>query len=199
MHKILGALLLPLLFSHVPAANSENLCPQGISIEQVPLKKLKEYRVELRLAENVVVQLVERAVVVDEKRRDYCKDFTVGLVNGTTPFGATGNPPTPYSYLAKLTLRAEGKSYDLETTNMYNALGGRPLEYSADYNGRKYMAAHCYDSGSCVLRGIFSGQGGLYVAEWLISNGKPFRSILSPSTDVTDFFMEGGVNPPVFE
>ena len=197
MPKIFALLLLPMLLMLSPAAFPENLCPQGRSIERVSPKELKARSVELRLSEDIVVQLVERSVVLDEKNRDYCKDKTVGLVNGTAPFGEDSSNPraVPSSYLAKLTLRVKGKTYNLETTNMYNAWGDRPLED----HGQKYMAAHCYDPNTCTLRGIFSGQGGLYVAEWIIGNGKPFRSILSDSTDVVDFFMKGGINPPVFE
>ena len=197
MPKSHACLLLPVLLSLSPAAFPENLCPQERSIEQVPPKQLKEHRVELRLSDDIVVHLVERAVVLDEKNRDYCKDKTVGLVNGTTPFGEGGNPrAVPYSYLAKLTLRVQGKTYNLDTTNMYNAWGDRPLKNS---DGQKYMAAHCYNPDTCTLRGIFSGQGGLYVAEWGIQNGKPFRSMLSDSTDLVNFFLEGGINSPVFE
>lgn len=190
------AVLLLMLLSLSPAAFSENLCPQGRSIERVSPKELIEQSVELRLSDDIVVRLVERAVVPDEKKRDYCTDKTVGLVNGVMPFGEGGNlRAVPFSYLAKLTLRVGGKSYNLETTNMYNAWGDRPLES----NGRKYMAAHCYDPNTCLLRGVFSSTGGLYVAEWQITDGKPFRTVLSGSSDLVDFFLEGGINPPVFE
>ena len=195
MPKSHAWLLLPVLLSLSPAAFSENPCPQGRSIEQVPLKQLKEHRVELRLSDDIVVRLVERAVVLDEKNRDYCKDKTVGLVNGTTPFGGDGNPRAVlHSYLMKLTLHVKNKTYDLDTSNMYNAWGNQPLELP---DGKKYMAAHCYDESQCTLRGIFNGRG--YVAEWQISYGKPFRTVLSASYDLGNFFLNGGINPPVFE
>jgi hypothetical protein len=194
--KMYVLLLLPIFILLVPQMTfSGNICPEGRTIEQVPLKKLKERRVELRLSDEIVVYLTERAIIPDEKL-DYCKDKTVGLVNGTTPFGEGGNPyAIPFSYLAKLSLHVKGKIYLLETTNMYNAWGDRPLEY----NGRKYMAAHCYDPDTCLLRGIFSETSGAYIAEWEIRNGKPIRRILSDAPDLVQFFMRGGVNPPVFE
>jgi hypothetical protein len=165
-------------------------------------KQLKEHRVELRLSDDIVVRLVERAVVQDEKNRDYCKDKTVGLVNGTTPFGEGGNPrAVPHSYLAKLTLRVKGKTYDLDTSNMYNAWGNEAMDYDAPGTAKagEHMAAHCYDPNTCILRGVFADAGGTYVAEWRIQNGKPFRSILSDANDLINFFLKGGVNPPVFE
>lgn len=189
--------IISVFISHSQMIYADDLCPNGRSIVRMELKDLKVQTADIKLSNDIVVHLVERAVIVDEKKRDYCKDITVGLVNGATPFGEGGNPrAVPYSYLEKLVFQIQNKQYDLDTTNMYNAWGSQSLERSG---GEKYMAAHCYNSETCVLRGIFSGQGGLYVAEWIVQQGKPYRTVLSDSTDLVDFFMKGGINPPIFD
>lgn len=125
------------------------------------------------------------------------------MTNGDVPFGVSDPRPgfaNPYSYLKKLTLQINGKSYDLESANMYNAWGNRLMNYAAPraHQAETHMSAHCYDAENCTLRGVFSDAGGAYIAEWQIRTGKAVRTVLTGSSDLVHQFLGKGINPPVF-
>ncbi len=117
---------------------------------------------------------------------------TNNLPNGNLVFGATRTPKT---YVSKITFNVNNELYNLETKYMYNAWGNRPLEVP---NVIKYFDAHCYDNKNCTIRGIFSDAAGSFVAEWKVINGKPFRTIITDSSDILGVF-KNNISPPVFE
>ena len=115
------------------------------------------------------------------------------LIDGGFPYGTDFS--LPRSYLKKLIITYEGKSYSLDSSHMFNAWGNRPLEVKGVI---RYLGGHCYDSKHCALRGLFSDAAGSYVAEWVVINGVPSRTVLTSSDDVVHLFMKN-IDPPVYE
>jgi hypothetical protein len=77
---------------------------------------------------------------------------------------------------------------------MYDAWGGRPLEYKGTI---RYFGGKCSDQKNCQFRGIFSDGAGSFVAEWRIVGGVPTRTVLSGSDDIVHLFMKN-IDPPEF-
>jgi hypothetical protein len=109
------------------------------------------------------------------------------------PFGTANS--FPRTYLKKLSLSIADKTYNLDTSGMYNAWGNRPLEFKGKI---KYLGAHCYDKDHCSLRGLFSDAAGSFVAEWVIVNGKSTRTVITSSDDIVHLFIEN-IEPPHYE
>jgi hypothetical protein len=153
----------------------------------------EELKTVLQFENSIRVTLVEKKFNPEQAKIERCQnDMVICLINGGIPFGTAGSMPK--TYLDKLNLEIGDKSYDLETSNMYNAWGEKPKEISGVI---KYMAVHCYSPKTCTLRGIFSDAAGSFVAEWIISNGIPLRTILSNSKDIVNLFIKK-ISPPVF-
>jgi hypothetical protein len=60
-------------------------------------------------------------------------------IDGVFPFGTAFN--IPRTYLKRLTFSIKNKTYELDTSGMYNAWGNRPLEHKGSI---RYLGAHCY-------------------------------------------------------
>jgi len=175
-----------------PSAFADASCPE------------EDRATDIKLEGGVIVKIVEHAAIVEKGTWDLCNKKSVGLVNGIIPFGVSDPRPDfakPYSFLKKLTLFVNNKSYELETTNMYNAWGNRYMDYSAPgaHKADVHLFAQCYDPENCTLRGLFSDAGGAYVAEWQVRSGKALRTILTDSNDIVHHFKDKGIRPPKFE
>jgi hypothetical protein len=96
---------------------------------------------------------------------------------------AVGSIPgtRPKTFLKALTIRYKGRAFQLDTGGMFNPL--LPPE-----GLRARFGGFCYDEFNCTFRGVFGDAGGSYAAEWRIIDGKMWRSALSDSADLFDFF-----------
>lgn len=139
---------------------------------------------ELRFSEYEYSNAEQKACVAD---RSAC------YLNGYPALGVNNVPPA--SYLSGLTLNVADRQYDLETTHMYNPMTNRK---QGEGDNMQYFVVVCVDAINCTVRGIFADAGASYVAEWLIVDGVSLRTILSPSADVVEAFVDNIV-PPDFE
>jgi hypothetical protein len=114
-------------------------------------------------------------------------------IDGVFPFGTAFN--IPRTYLKRLTFSIKNKTYELDTSGMYNAWGNRPLEHKGSI---RYLGAHCYSDVDCKLRGIFSDAAGSYVAEWIMFGGTSQRTVLTSTNDVMHMFMKN-IDPPYYD
>jgi hypothetical protein len=146
------------------------------------------------LPSGVRVTIVEFPFGTDSFRVSGCgSDVQPCLINGRIPFGiAYGLPKT---YVKSITVAYRNKSYLLNSSDMFNAWGNRPL---AVKGAIRYFGGGCVDSKNCQFRGIFSDGAGTFVAEWRIVDGTEFRDILTDSSDVVDLFMHD-IDPPQTE
>lgn len=153
-----------------------------------------DIRSAFTLPSGVEVTIVEAPFQQERFKIEGCSDKgSICRINGHIPFGmAFGLPKT---YVKSLTISFQGKSNALDVSDMYNAWGNRPLEYPGKV---RYFGGKCFDVKNCQIRGIFSDAAGSFVAEWLIVDGRPFRTILTGSNDVVDLFMKH-IEPPEFD
>jgi len=147
----------------------------------------------LELGGNRTVMITERSFDAWQAKVENCREGSgICRINGGIPFGVGAG--IPKTVLAKLSLTVEGRTYDLDVSNMYNALGRRPDGAAVS----RHMAAACYDRENCVVRGIFSDAASAYVAEWAVVDGRTSRTMLTGSRDVVDLFQRH-LEPPGFE
>jgi hypothetical protein len=150
--------------------------------------------VKFRLPSGVEVELVERTFVKSQFKVDGCSGQEPRcLINGRIPFGT--DLDLPKTYIKSLKASFQGKTYVLNSADMYNAWGTRPLEYPGSI---RYFGGKCFDSLNCQLRGVFSDAAGSFVAEWRIVHGVATRTVLTNSNDVVHLFMQN-IDPPEFE
>ena len=150
--------------------------------------------VTVELGRNITMSLTERTFNAGQAKIETCSSGSgICGINGGIPFGiAAGMPKT---FLSKLTLSVEQKTYTLDTSNMYNAWGKRPAEGKGAV---KHLAANCYGPMNCIVRGVFSEAAAAYAAEWAIVDGHAARTMLTGSKDIVDLFMKH-IDPPGFE
>ncbi|OUS26978.1 hypothetical protein A9Q99_17375 [Gammaproteobacteria bacterium 45_16_T64] len=120
-------------------------------------------------------------------------DKTVCRTNGDIVFGSDNENPT--SYLNAMSISVDGKTYNLDTSNMYNAWQGKPKEIDGVI---KYLHASCFNSNNCTVRGLFSDAAGSYIAEWKVINSLPYRTVLTSSGDLVRTFIKN-IHPPIYE
>ena len=146
------------------------------------------------LPSGVELSIIEASFHKGKFKIEGCTDKgSVCRINGRIPFGmAFGLPMT---YVKSITITFQGKSIELCVSDMYNAWANRPLEYPGKI---RYFGGKCIDVKNCQVRGIFSDAAGSFVAEWLIADGRAFRTVLTDSNDVVDLFMKH-IDPPEFD
>lgn len=149
---------------------------------------------EFDLGNGVTVKLKEEKFIPENHIIENCNNSNIPcLIDRIHPFGTASNMPK--TYLKYLSLSKAGKTYKLNTNGMYNAWGNRPLEFKGII---KYLGAHCYDESNCTLRGLFSDAAGSFVAEWVILNGVPYRTVISSSDDIKQLFIKY-IEPPHYK
>lgn len=115
------------------------------------------------------------------------------LINGHVPFGTDFD--LPKTYVKRIEARFRGTTYLLNSTDMYNAWGSRPLQY---FGAVRYFGGKCTSTKDCQFRGLFSDGAGTFVAEWRIVEGKAIRTVLTDTNDIVHLFMEH-IDPPEYE
>lgn len=124
--------------------------------------------------------------------KDCEKNGETCLINGHIPFGS--DLGIPKTYVKSITVSCKRQSYSLDSSDMYNAWGNRPVELK----GIRYFGGNCYDEKNCQFRGLFSDGAGSFVAEWRVVGGVPVRTVLTNSNDIVNLFIKH-IDPPVFE
>lgn len=114
------------------------------------------------------------------------------LIDSKVPFGVVDE--VPRRYVAKLEVSYEGRTYVLDSSDMYDAWNGRALSIG----GVRYFGGSCDDERNCRFRGVFSDGAASFAAEWRIVSGRPFRTLLSDSDDIVGLFLEH-IDPPQYE
>jgi hypothetical protein len=119
------------------------------------------------------------------------------LIDGLPVFGSDSQLPD--TYVKSITASFKGRSYALDTSQMYNAWGKRPLEMKVKGVGTmRYFGGSCRDALNCILRGLFSDAAGSYIAEWQIIDGTAVRTALTDSGDIVGQLINH-IDPPVYE
>lgn len=146
------------------------------------------------LPSGVRVEIVESPFQKSKFEVFGCGDSSSACrINGHVPYGvAFGLPKT---YVKAITVSYQGHSYSLDSSDMYDAWGERPLKVK---DVIRYFGGKCSDVKNCEFRGVFSDGAGTFVAEWLIVDGMPIRDVLTDSSDVIDLFMHN-IDPPETE
>jgi hypothetical protein len=109
------------------------------------------------------------------------------------PFDST--TPLPKTYVKSITVSFKGRSYALDSSCMYDAWRGRPLEVPGVI---RYFGGKCFDVGHCQFRGVFSDGADSFVAEWRVVHGVAVRTVLTGSDDVVNLFIKN-IDPPDFD
>lgn len=149
---------------------------------------------EFVLPSGVKVRLVEAPFTEERFRVSLCHEGApICRIDGKVPFGTVGERPT--TYLKEISITYGKVRYRLDTSNMFNAWGKRPLEYPGVV---RYFGGFCYDGKTCVVRGLFADGGASFVAEWSVVGGYPQRTVLTDSSDVVQLFMKN-IDPPRFD
>lgn len=118
----------------------------------------------------------------------------VCLINGRIPFGVDGS--VPGSHVKSIRITHQGQTHELDVSDMYNAWGGRPLQYDEH---TRYFGGTCFDYAPyCQFRGLFSDAAGSFVAEWQVRGDVSVRTILTNQVDVVNFISDN-IDPPEFE
>ncbi len=147
----------------------------------------------LSLPSGVQVTIVEAPFAPSRNRIQGCnKDGGPCLINGRPPFGVSIGLPA--FYVKSIRVSYEGRSYSLDTTNMYNAWGDRPL----NRGNVRYLGGRCDGPGYCTIRGIFSDGGGAFVAQWAIYEGVSMRTVITGADDIVDLFIKN-IDPPEYD
>lgn len=154
-----------------------------------------ETQAKFRLPSGVEVSIREAPFAKGKFRVTGCTDAGAAcFINGRVPFGRAA--PLPRTYVERIAVSFGGSTYVLDTSDMYDAWGSRPLEHPG--NNVRYLGGRCTDSKNCQIRGLFSDGGASFVAEWRVVKGRATRTVLTDSVDVVDLFMEH-IDPPTFE
>jgi hypothetical protein len=85
----------------------------------------------------------------------------------------------PATELTGLTATINGVAFQLDVRGMYDAWGPQ-----ADQDFKSRLAARQIRPGEYLVSGVFSGEAGLYVAEWRITGARATRTLLSDNEAV---------------
>jgi hypothetical protein len=153
--------------------------------------------VSFKLPGGMAIRIVEAPFVASRHRIKSCRGRAdVCLVDGRVPFGTTGGMPK--TYVKSISASIQGRRYELDASQMFDAWGGRPVEAKLPDGTRfRYFGGRCADAVNCTFRGLFSDGAGTFVAEWKIVDGTPQRTVLSWSDDVVKLFMDDIDSPGI--
>jgi hypothetical protein len=165
----------------------------ALTLAAISTLALADTEAAFTLPSGVNIKIVEAPFDKKSFNVSGCTDTgDVCLINGRIPLGAASSLPKTYVKSIEVSYRKQ--SYLLDVSDMYDAWGGRPLEYKGTI---RYFGGKCSDQKNCQFRGIFSDGAGSFVAEWRIVGGVPTRTVLSGSDDIVHLFMKN-IDPPEF-
>lgn len=108
-------------------------------------------------------------------------------------FGVRG--PLPKTMVKRIAVAVGNRTYELDSSGMYDAWGERPLSHP---NIVRYLGGWCHDASNCQVRGVFSDGAASFAAEWRVVDGRQFRTVLTDCSDVVDLFLRN-IDPPRFD
>ncbi|MCL2860756.1 MAG: hypothetical protein FWF46_09545, partial [Oscillospiraceae bacterium] len=117
---------------------------------------------------------------------------TACIINKQVPMGT--DVEIPKTLVSSIKISYHGSVYFLDSSDMYNAWGNRPLERKGVV---RYFGGQCSDTKNCQFRGLFSDGAGTFVAEWKIIDGVSIRTVLTNSDDVVNLFFKY-IDPPEY-
>lgn len=94
-------------------------------------------------------------------------------IDGQFPYGTMLEWPA--TQLMGLIVHVFGKDHALDTSGMFNAWSGRPIQDEH----QTYLEVRKLNANSYRVRGLFSGEVSSYVGEWLIDKQKARRTLLT--------------------
>ncbi len=145
------------------------------------------------LPSGVTVKITEAIFDKSIFKLSGCTDTSPGcVINGHVPMGVASS--SPKTYVKKILISYQNRSYSLDVSDMYDAWGQRPLEREGVV---RYFGGKCFDSKNCQFRGLFSDGAASFVAEWRVVDGLPVRTVLSSSDDIVHLFTKH-IDPPEF-
>lgn len=149
---------------------------------------------KFKLPTGLEIAITEASFPKGRFRVEGCADMEGAcLINGRVPFGRAAH--LPRTYVKRISVTFGGNTYVLDSSDMYDAWGDRPLEHAGKV---RYLGGRCTDSRNCQVRGLFSDGSASFVAEWRVVAGRATRTVLTDSSDVVDLFMTN-IDPPSFE
>jgi hypothetical protein len=129
------------------------------------------------------IRLVEQRFDPEKHKIEMYKENSrlISKIDGSFPYGYGFE--MPYSQLASFTIEYGNRTYQLDTSNMYNAW----------HNNKTISGPHrdldisCTSHNTCLVRGLFAGEVALYMASWELNirTGTARRIKLSASEDDT--------------
>ncbi|NHZ33479.1 hypothetical protein [Massilia rubra] len=138
---------------------------------------------------DVIVTVIDGPFVAAEHHIHGCSRGQACLVDHVPPVVATGRP---VDEIKSINISVDGMTYALQASGMFNT------SVALRNGGIKRFAGYCYDRNNCAFRGRFGDGGHSYVAEWVIKNGIPTRTVLSPCMDLGWLFDDNPM-PPKYE
>jgi hypothetical protein len=149
--------------------------------------------VVLSLPSGVQVTIIEAPFVPSDHRIQGCsRDGGPCLIDGRPPFGVSMG--LPGTYVKNIEVHFGGRRHRLDTTDMYNAWGGRPLSTESV----RYLGGGCDGPSYCTLRGIFSDGAGAFVVQWSVYEGVTTRTVITGADDIVDLFIRH-IDPPEYD
>lgn len=122
------------------------------------------------LPSGVLVTIIEAPFKKANFKIVGCNGHDACFINGHVSFGVLEK--IPKTYVKSISVSFKGRSFELDASDMYDAWRGRPLEVK----GVRYFGGQCATVNYCQFRGLFSDAAGSFVAEWVVVEGKPFRT-----------------------
>ncbi|UMR29256.1 hypothetical protein MJ904_19510 [Massilia sp. MB5] len=157
-------------------------------ISLVPHATVRAGELIITLQGGIKIQAIEKAFVPKQHQLKGCSEKNQNCeIDGAVVVAPMGMPQTQ---LLRLAVQIGKKKYDLDTTGMFDP---RIAEngFAAQFGG------FCYDPNNCAFRGVFGEAGGLYAAQWVIRNGKAWRTVLTDDMDTAQFF-RANLTPPQY-
>lgn len=137
----------------------------------------------------IIVTVVDGPFLASEPPVRDCVRGRACVVDYAPPLVENGRPRDE---IKSISISVDGMIYALPASGMFNTSN------ALRNGGIKRIGGYCYDRHNCAFRGRFGDGGRSYVAEWVIKNGIPTRTVLSPSMDLGWLFDDNPA-PPKYE
>ncbi|NHZ67092.1 hypothetical protein [Massilia genomosp. 1] len=137
----------------------------------------------------IIVTVVDGPFLASEHHVRGCGKGQTCVVDHAPALVESGRPRDE---IKSISIGVDGMTYALQASGMFNT------STALRNGGIKRIGGYCYDRHNCAFRGRFGDGGRSYVAEWVIKNGIPTRTVLSPSMDLGWLFDDNPM-PPKYE
>ena len=153
----------------------------------IPVSNARTF--SFKLSNSVEITAIEEKFVPLEHHLSGCVAYQNCKVDGVIAIGSIG---VPKSVLSSVVVKTGTKEYTLDTSGMFDP-------FMSPDGVKRNFGGFCSDENNCAFRAALGDAGGIHVAEWVIKNGKSWRTILSDSQDLVGFFFEKqNLTPPKY-